>query len=96
MTMAALDGIQNRIDPKEPLDKDIYDLPPEEKLRVPSTPGSLEQAITNLEKDHEWLLKGDVFTEDVIATWIDWKRKREIDHIRLRPTAQEFALYYDV
>jgi glutamine synthetase len=96
MTMAALDGIQNRIDPKEPLDKDIYDLPPEEKAKVPSTPGSLDAALNNLEKDHEWLLKGDVFTEDVISTWIDYKRKKEVDHIRVRPTAQEFALYYDV
>jgi glutamine synthetase len=96
MLMAALDGVQNRIDPKEPLDKDIYDLPPEEKAKVPSTPGSLEQALNNLEHDHEWLLKGDVFTEDFIQTWIDYKRKKEIDHIRLRPTPQEFALYFDV
>ncbi len=96
MTMAAVDGIQNRIDPREPLDKDIYDLPPEEKAKVPSAPGSLESALNNLEKDHEWLLKGDVFTEDFISTWIDYKRKREIDPIRLRPTPQEFALYFDV
>jgi glutamine synthetase len=96
MLMAALDGVQNRIDPGQALDKDIYDLPPEEKAHVPNTPGSLEAALENLEKDHEWLLKGDVFTEDLIATWIDYKRKKEVDHIRLRPTPQEFALYFDV
>src|SRR5262249_47720730 len=95
MTMAALDGIQNKIDPGEPLDKDIYDLPPEEKAKVPSTPGSLDAALNNLEKDHEWLLKGDVFTEDVIQTWIDWKRKREVDAVRIRPHPYEFALYFD-
>ena len=83
--MAALDGIQNKIDPGEPLDKDIYDLPPEELAKVPTTPGSLEGALKALEADHEFLLKGDVFTADVIETWIDYKMKNEVDAIPLRP-----------
>jgi len=94
--MAGLDGIQNKIDPGPALDKDIYDLPPEEARLVKTTPGSLEDALDALEKDHEFLLKGDVFTEDVIRTWIDYKRKREIDEIRLRPHPYELALYFDI
>jgi len=94
--MAALDGIQNRIDPGEPLDKDIYDLPPEELAGVPQTPGSLELALDMLEADHEFLLKGDVFMEDVIATWIRYKRENEVTPIRCRPHPYEFALYYDI
>jgi glutamine synthetase len=94
--MAAVDGIQNKIDPGKPLDKDIYDLPPEELAKVPSAPGSLEQALNNLEADHEYLLKGDVFTQDVVDTWISYKRKNEVDALRLRPHPYEFALYYDV
>ncbi len=94
--MAGLDGIQNKIKPGDPMDKDIYDLPPEEDKKVPTTPGSLDEALNNLEKDHQWLLKGDVFTEDVISTWIDYKRKKEADQIRLRPHPYEFMLYSDI
>jgi glutamine synthetase len=94
--MAGLDGIQNRIDPGNPLDKDIYDLPPEELAEVPQTPGSLECALDELERSFDWLLRGDVFTEDVIRTWIDYKRKREVDEMRQRPHPYEFALYYDI
>ncbi|MFH1572180.1 MAG: glutamine synthetase, partial [Gemmatimonadota bacterium] len=94
--MAGLDGVANRIDPGQPLDKDIYDLPPEELASVPVTPGSLEDALDALEADHEFLLKGDVFTEDVIHAWIKYKREHEVDQIRLRPHPYEFALYYDL
>ena len=73
MLMAAIDGIKNKIHPGEPLDKDIYDLAPEELAKVPKTPGSLDEALTALEKDHEFLLHGDVFTHDVINTWIRYK-----------------------
>ena len=94
--MAMLDGIKNKIKPGEPLDKDIYDLEPEELAKVPKTPGSLDEALDNLEKDHEFLLQGDVFTEDVISTWIWYKREKEVDAIRLRPHPYEFYLYYDI
>ncbi|HNQ74524.1 MAG TPA: type I glutamate--ammonia ligase [Verrucomicrobiota bacterium] len=94
MLMAGLDGIQNRIDPGEPLDKNIYELPPEELKQVPSMPGSLTEACDALEKDHGFLLKGDVFTRDVIETWIEMKRKEQ-DQIRLRPHPWEFSMYYD-
>jgi glutamine synthetase len=94
MLMAGLDGVQNRIDPGDPLDKNIYELPPEELSKVPSVPDSLGGALKALEKDHQFLLKGDVFTQDVIDTWIDVKRK-EYDQCRLRPTPMEFHLYYD-
>ncbi len=94
--MAAIDGIQNKIDPGEPLDKDIYDLPPEELASVPQTPGSLREALEALEKDHEFLLKGDVFTQDVIETWIDYKLKNEVAALDLRPHPYEFALYFDI
>jgi glutamine synthetase len=93
--MAGLDGIENRMDPGEPLDKDIYGLSPEELEGVPSTPASLEEAIDALEQDHEFLLKGDVFTEDAIEMWINYKRENEIDPMRMRPTPWEFALYFD-
>jgi glutamine synthetase len=96
MLMAGLDGIERRLNPGDPLDKDIYALTPEELKDVPSMPGSLDQALKNLEDDHEFLLKGDVFTEDVIETWVEFKRTKEIDAIRLRPHPYEFALYYDV
>ena len=96
MLMAGLDGIENRMDPGEPLDKDIYGLSPEELENVPSTPSSLEEALEALEGDHEFLLKGDVFTEDAIYTWLDYKRQHEVDPIRLRPHPYEFALYYDI
>jgi glutamine synthetase len=94
--MAGLDGIQNRIDPGDPLDKDIYDMPPEELAFVPSTPGSLEAALQALADDHEFLLKGDVFTEDVIQTWIKYKMTNEVKPMALQPHPYEFALYYDV
>ncbi|MGQ9670726.1 MAG: type I glutamate--ammonia ligase [Desulfosoma sp.] len=96
LLMAALDGIENRIDPGEPLDKDIYALSPEELASVPSTPGSLEEALKALEKDHDFLLKGDVFTEDVIAKWLEYKRANEVDPVRLRPHPYEFMLYFDI
>src|SRR6185437_9714455 len=96
LLLAGMDGIENRINPGEPLDRDIYDLSPEELKNVPSLPGSLEEALSALEEDHEFLLKGEVFTEDVIHTWIDYKRKNEVDAVRLRPHPYEFQLYYDI
>ena len=96
MLMAGLDGIQNKIDPGEPLDKNLYDLEPEELARVPQTPGSLGEALDALQADHEFLLKGDVFTEDVVETWIEYKRENEVDAVNLRPHPYEFALYYDI
>jgi glutamine synthetase len=96
MLMAGLDGIRHRIDPGEPIDKNLYDLPPEELTKVPSTPGSLEQALDALEADHEFLLQGEVFTTDVIETYLTYKRSREVDELRLRPHPFEFSLYYDV
>ena len=96
MLMAGLDGIQNKLDPGPPLDKDIYELPPEELAEVPSVPGSLSEALDALERDHEFLLKGDVFTEDVIETWLWYKRTKEVDPVRLRPHPYEFVLYYDL
>src|SRR6266404_4278438 len=95
MLMAGLDGIQNKIDPGEPMDKNLYELPPEEMAKVPQVPGSLEEAIVALEKDHDFLLKGDVFTQDFLDMWIMNKRK-EHDALRLRPHPYEFFLYYDV
>jgi glutamine synthetase len=95
MLMAGLDGIQNKIDPGGPLDKNLYDLPPEELSKVPSCPASLEASLGALEKDHEFLIKGNVFTQDVIETWLDYKRTKECDPVRLRPHPYEFALYYD-
>jgi glutamine synthetase len=94
--MAAIDGIQNKISPGDPLDKDIYDLPPEELAQVPKTPGSLGEALDALERDHEFLLRGDVFTEDVVETWVGYKRENEVDALRLRPHPYEFCLYYDI
>jgi glutamine synthetase len=96
MLMAGIDGIQNKIDPGDPMDKDLYDLPAEEKAKIDHTPGSLAEALDCLEADHEYLLKGDVFTEDVISTWIDYKRTEEVDQINLRPHPHEFYLYYDI
>jgi glutamine synthetase len=96
MLMAGLDGIQNRIDPGKPIDKNLYDLPPAEAKEVKSTPGSLEQALDALEGDHAFLLRGDVFTKDVIETWLGYKRDKEVDAIRLRPHPHEFHLYYDI
>jgi glutamine synthetase len=95
MLMAGLDGVQKRLNPGDPLDKDIYALTPEELAHVPSMPGSLEEAVDNLKKDHEFLLKGGVFTEDVIDTWVEYKWNSEVNAIRLRPHPHEFALYFD-
>ena len=94
--MAGLDGIQNKIDPGEPIDKDLYDLEPEEAKEVKSTPGSLGEVLDALEKDHQWLLKGDVFTPDVISTWISYKREKELAPVNLRPVPYEFFLYFDL
>jgi glutamine synthetase len=96
MLMAGLDGIENRIDPGEPLDKDIYELSPAELSKVPSVPGSLEGALEALENDHEFLTKGDVFTQDVLDMWISYKRSKEVDEVRLRPHPYEFKLYFDI
>ena len=96
MLMAGLDGIQNRIDPGDPLDKDIYGLSPEELKDVPKMPGSLEEALDCLKKDNEFLYKGDVFTPDVVEAWIDTKIEKELNPVRLRPSPMEFALYFDI
>ncbi len=94
--MAAIDGINNKIDPGQPMDKDIYELPEEELARIPKAPGSLREALAALQKDHGFLLKGGVFTEDVIETWINYKLKYEVEQVELRPHPWEFALYYDI
>jgi glutamine synthetase len=94
--MAGLDGIQNKIEPGEPLEKDLYDLPPEEAKSIKSTPGSLAEVLDALEQDHDFLLKGDVFTPDVIETWIKYKREKELAQVNLRPTPYEFFLYFDL
>ena len=96
MLMAVIDGIKNKIKPGDPLDRDIYDMEPEELAKVPKAPGSLDESINNLERDHEFLMQGEVFTHDVIQTWIDYKRAKEIDAVRLRPHPYEFYLYFDV
>ena len=96
MLMAALDGIQNKTRPGDPLDKDIYDLQPEELDDVPTTPRSLEASLDALRADHDFLLRGDVFTPDVIDTWIWYKQTHEVEALRVRPHPYEFALYYDV
>ncbi len=95
MLMAGLDGIENKIDPGDPLDKDIYGLSPEELKDIPSVAGSLEDALRSLAEDHEFLLKGDVFTLDLIEKWIEYKTESEVNPVRMRPTPMEFALYYD-
>jgi glutamine synthetase len=96
MMMAGLDGIRNKIEPPEPIDKDLYELPPEEAKDVKLVPGDLGTVLDTLEADHEYLLEGGVFTPDVIDTWITYKRENEIDPLRLRPHPYEFSLYYDV
>jgi glutamine synthetase len=96
LLMAGLDGIQNKVDPGEPMDKDLYDLPAEEKAKIPQVPGSLAEALTALEKDHDYLLKGDVFTEDALETWVKYKRVHEVEAVNLRPHPYEFFLYYDI
>jgi len=95
MLMAGLDGIENKIDPGEPMDKNLYDLPPEELAEIPMMPGSLHAALENLEADHAFLTKGDVFTEDTIAEWIEYKRINEADPVAMRPHPYEYFLYYD-
>jgi glutamine synthetase len=94
--MAGLDGIEKRIDPGDPLDKDIYGLSPEELKDIPKMPGSLDEALDCLRRDHEFLLRGDVFTPDVIETWTEYKMSHEVNPVRLRPTPMEFALYFDI
>ncbi|HET6675460.1 MAG TPA: type I glutamate--ammonia ligase, partial [Nitrospiraceae bacterium] len=96
MLMAGLDGIENKINPGEPGEKDLYDLEPKEAAKIRTMPGSLDEALTHLEKDHQFLLKGGVFTEDLIETWVGYKRSKEVDALRLRPHPYEFCLYYDV
>lgn len=96
MLMAVIDGIQNKIDPGDPLDKDIYNLPPEELAEIPSAPGSLDEAFEALKADQEFLLKGDVFTQDAIDMWIEYKTENEINDVKLRPHPHEFYLYYDI
>ncbi|WP_406676186.1 type I glutamate--ammonia ligase [Moorella sp. ACPs] len=96
LLMAGIDGIKNKIHPGEPLDKDIYDLLPEEAARISSLPGSLEEALAALQHDHEFLLQGGVFDEDLINSWIEYKTKKEISQVKLRPHPYEFVLYYDI
>jgi glutamine synthetase len=96
MLMAGLDGVRNKIEPPAPLDKDLYDLPPEELAEIPQVPGSLDDALAALEADHDFLLEGGVFTQDVIDTWLAYKREHEVDAVRLRPHPWEFHLYYDI
>jgi glutamine synthetase len=96
MLMAGLDGIKNKIEPLAPVDKDLYELPPDEAAAIPQVPSSLEAVLDRLESDHDYLLEGGVFTPDLIETWIDYKRVNEVDAIRLRPHPYEFALYYDI
>jgi glutamine synthetase len=96
MLMAGLDGIKNKIEPAAPVDKDLYELPPDEMANVPQVPGSLDKVIDALEADHDFLLEGGVFTSDLIETWITYKRENEIDQLRLRPHPYEFNLYYDI
>jgi glutamine synthetase len=96
MLMAGLDGIENKINPGEPAEKDLYDLEAKEAAKIKTMPGSLDEALSNLEKDHQFLLKGGVFSEDLIEAWIGYKRTKEVDTMRLRPHPYEFFLYYDV
>ncbi len=96
MLMAVIDGIQNKMDPGEPLDKNIYDLPPEELAEVESAPGSLDESLNALKEDHEFLLKGDVFTQDAIDMWIEYKTENEVNPVKLRPHPHEFFLYFDI
>jgi glutamine synthetase len=94
--LAGLDGIKNKIEPPTPIDKDLYELPPDEAKAVAQVPASLDAVLDSLESDHDYLLEGGVFTDDLIETWIDYKRVNEVDAVRLRPHPYEFALYYDM
>jgi len=96
MVMAGVDGIRNKTEPPEPVDKDLYELPPEEHANIATVPSSLNEALDVLESDHDYLLEGGVFTQDLIETWVDFKRANEIDPIRLRPHPHEFELYFDI
>jgi glutamine synthetase len=96
MLMAGLDGILNKIEPPAPVDKDLYELEGDEAAAIPQVPGSLDEVLDSLEKDHEFLTKGGVFAEDLIETWIEFKRKNEVDYVRLRPHPAEFELYFDI
>jgi glutamine synthetase len=96
MLMAGVDGIKNKIEPPAPVDKDLYELPPDEAAAIPQVPGSLGEVLDALEADNEYLQEGNVFTEDLISTWIGYKRINEVDPIRLRPHPYEFDLYYDI
>jgi glutamine synthetase len=96
MLMAGLDGVRNKIEPPPPIDKDLYDLPPEEMAQITMVPSSLDETLDALETDHAFLLEGGVFTDDLIETWIKYKRENEIDAVRLRPHPWEFHLYYDI
>ena len=95
MLLAGLDGIKHKVEPPSPLDVDIYELSPEEKAHVRGTPGSLAESLDALERDHDFLLAGNVFTEDLIATYLDYKRSRELVEVQVRPHPYEFFLYYD-
>ena len=90
------DGIKNKIEPPEPVEEDLYDLPPDEARSIPQAPGSLDKVLDTLEADHEFLVEGGIFTPDLIRNWLDYKRTNEIDPIRLRPHPHEFELYFDV
>ncbi|MBN1935974.1 MAG: type I glutamate--ammonia ligase [Anaerolineae bacterium] len=96
LLMAGLDGVQNQIDPGEPMDKDLYDLPPEEAAKVKQVPGSLPDVLRALEADHEFLLKGDVFTSDLLEAYLEYKYKAEVDPVRMRPHPYEYTLYFDI
>jgi glutamine synthetase len=96
MLMAGMDGIRNKIEPEQPVDKDLYELPPDEHAEIAQVPSSLPEVLTSLEEDNGYLMEGGVFTEDLIETWIEYKRTHEIDPIRLRPHPHEFELYYDI
>ena len=94
--MAGLDGIENQINPGDPLDKDIYAMSSEELANIPTLPGSLDEALDALEADHNFMLKGDVFTQDILDTWLEYKRENEVDQLRLRTHPYELYMYYDV
>jgi glutamine synthetase len=96
MLLAGLDGIEKKLTPPSPIDKDLYELEPEDKAKVKSTPGSLQEVLHALENDHQFLLKGGVFTEDLIDTWLEYKHNKELDAVQLRPHPYEFALYFDI
>ena len=96
MLMAGLDGVVNKIDPGSAMDKNLYELSSDELGAVTTTPGSLGDVLNALENDHEFLLRGDVFTQDVVDTWISYKRENELDPVNLRPVPYEFYLYYDL